>query len=87
MAQIGQTEPQATPGDYPKAYNVRREVKFVQNTRHFIIEIRHLTNFYLNGLVYFDFAVSIKRLCYEFLLHCVVCVFFYTYFFVDLHIF
>ena len=37
IAQIGQTEP---VGATRKRTSVRREVKFVQNTMHFIIEIR-----------------------------------------------
>ena len=51
--QIGQTEP---AGDTRRCTMVHREVKFVQNTRHFIAEIRQMTNFHLS----FRFALTLQ---------------------------
>ncbi len=81
IAQIGQTELimpiyrhyQVTR----RRTMVRREAKFVQNTRHFIAEIRQTTNFYLNFCFIFTLQSQPKGFVKPFL--CLVwCVHFAT---------
>ena len=77
IAQIGQIEP---VGVTRRRMFIRREVKFVRNTRHYKKGIRQMTNSFINFLCYFDFIVLIKRLNYAFYLPCVVCAFCYSLF-------
>ena len=57
IAQIGQTEP---VGVTRRRTLVRREVKFVRNTRHYNKRNSSFDEFLHYVLCYFDFAVLIK---------------------------
>ena len=67
IAQIGQTEP---AGDTRRRTWVRREVKFVQNTRHKIEVICHLTNYFFKVYIIYTFLI-LRRFIINFL--CLVC--------------
>ena len=81
IAQIGQTELimpiyrhyQATR----RRTGVRREAKFVQNTRHSITEIRQMTNFHLNFCFIFTLQLQLKSFVKPFI-RLVWCVHFAT---------